>query len=103
MGILNFLKDGRFNLFFSFVLGVGIICIFRPICKGVECEVNKPPSEKDFDKYVYRMGDKCYQFTTDIIKCPPSGAIEAFKSNKNTDEFVGDIFRRRNTPISICN
>lgn len=103
MGLLNLLNDNRFNMLFSFVLGLGIICVFRPICKGSECEINKPPTEKDFDKYVYRMGEKCYEFNTDIIKCPPSGAIEAFKEKRNgKEEFEGDIFSRRQTPISLC-
>jgi len=65
MGLLQLLNDKRFNMLFSFVLGVGIICLFRPICKGSECELNKPPSDKDFNKYVYRMGDKCYEFKTE--------------------------------------
>lgn len=100
MGLLNFLNDKRFNIFFSFVVGIGIVCLFRPMCNGSECQVNKPPSEKDFDKYVYRMNDKCYEFKTNIVKCPPSGAIEAFK--EEVDGFEGDVFRRRKTPISIC-
>lgn len=102
MGLLQLLNDKRFNMLFSFVLGVGIICLFRPICKGSECELNKPPSDKDFNKYVYRMGDKCYEFKTDIVKCPSSGAIEAFKETERGEGFDGDVFSRRKTPISIC-
>jgi hypothetical protein len=101
MGIQNFLKDHRFDLFFSFILGFGIICILRPLCNGSECNVNKAPAEKDFDKYVYRLGNKCYEFKTDIVQCPSSGAIEAFREyNKNIDE-VKDEFKRRNTPIMM--
>jgi hypothetical protein len=93
MKLQNLLHDEKFNLFFSFMLGVGIICILRPICSGSDCNVNKAPSDKDFDKYVYRMGNaKCYEFKTEITDCPSSGAIEAFK-----DQFV-----RRTSPISQC-
>lgn len=99
MSLLNLLNDNRFNILFSFVLGIGIICVFRPICKGEDCEKNKPPKESDFDKFVYRMGGKCYEFKTDVVTCPPSGAIEAFKEK---EEFEGDLFRRRKTPISVC-
>jgi hypothetical protein len=103
MGLLQLLNDKRFNMLFSFVVGVGVICLFRPACKGKECELNKPPTEKDFDKHVYRIGEKCYEFKTDIVKCPPSGAIEAFKEKgKGKEDFEGDIFRRRSTPISLC-
>ena len=55
-----------------------------------------------FNKYVYRMGDKCYEFKTDIVKCPSSGAIEAFKETERGEGFDGDVFSRRKTPISIC-
>ena len=63
MRLLELLKDERFNIFFSFILGIGIIAILRPVCTGNECNTVKAPSEKDFDKYVYRMGQgKCFEF-----------------------------------------
>ena len=85
MTIQSILHDSRFNTFFSLIVGVGIVCILRPMCTGKDCKENsvvKPPSEKDFDQYVYRMsGGKCYQFTTEITECPKSGdAVEAFGS-----------------------
>jgi hypothetical protein len=105
MGVLNFLKDERFSLFFSFVLGIGIVCVLRPICSGDECNVTKAPSDKDFDKYVYRMGGgKCYEFKSEIVECPASGAIEAFRECTTTSngEPFRDQFSRRNTPIKRC-
>jgi hypothetical protein len=80
MNIANFLNDKRFNMFFSFMLGVGIICIIRPMCSGSECSITKPPADADFDKYVYRMsGNKCYEFKSEVMECPNSGTIEAFR------------------------
>lgn len=105
MGILNFLKDERFSVFFSFALGVGLICMLRPICSGDECNVSKAPAEKDFDKYVYRMGGgKCYEFKSEIVECPASGTIEAFRecSLASNSEPFRDQFARRNTPIKRC-
>ena len=106
MGVLSFLKDERFNVFFSFVLGLGLICIFRPLCSGSECDVEKPPSEQDFDKYVYRLtGGKCYEFKTNIVSCPASGTIEAFREcalSQNKKEPFRDQFLRRDTPIKQC-
>jgi hypothetical protein len=78
MNIVGVLKDSRFNAFFSFMLGLGIICMIRPMCSGKECDLDKPPAEKDFDSYVYHYGEKCYEFKTNIVTCPASGAIEAF-------------------------
>ena len=96
MGVLEILQDKKFNAFFSFVVGVGIICIFRPMCSGSDCNVMKAPSEKDFDQYVYRMGTgACYEFKTEIVKCPASGAIEAFRDDKSQ-------FATRRSPIPNC-
>jgi len=101
MGLLNILHDQKFNTFFSFILGIGIICLFRPICTGDECNVNKAPAERDFDKYDYRMGGKCYAFKTEIAACPPSGAIEAFQEMSSLPPAFGpvDAIRRRPSPI----
>ena len=101
MGIIKFINDDRFNVFFSIMLGIGLVALFRPICSGDECNKEKPPEEKDFDKYVYRMGNKCREFKTDIVECPSSGIIESFKEEKNiikTQEYF-DGFCRRNSPI----
>ena len=90
MGIAHLLRDEKFSVFFSFVLGVGIICLFRPsACKGSECSITKPPTDKDFDKSVYRLGGKCYQFASETVTCPASGAVEAF----------GECARPTNSPV----
>ena len=105
MGVLSFLNDDRFNIFFSFILGVGLVCICRPLCSGSECNVTKAPTEKDFDKYVYRMGGgKCFEFKSEIVNCPVSGTIEAFRecSLSTSYEPFRDQFSRRGTPIKRC-
>lgn len=105
MGVLSFLNDERFNVFFSFVLGVGLVCMFRPLCSGDDCNINKAPADKEFEKYVYRMGqNKCYEFKSEIVQCPPSGTIEAFREclAKADSEPFRDQFSRRNTPIKRC-
>jgi len=101
MGIIKFINDKRFDMFFSIMLGIGLVAIFRPMCSGSECNITKAPTEKDFDKYVYRMGGaKCYEFKTEIVECPSSGTIEAFREYKIAK--YGDQFSRRNTPIKQC-
>ena len=102
MGIIKFINDQRFNVFFSLMLGIGVVALFRPICSGSECNVSKAPTENDFDKYVYRMGgSKCYEFKTEIVECPSSGTIEAFRECRD-NEYSHDTFSRRNTPIKRC-
>jgi hypothetical protein len=87
------------------MLGIGIICIIRPVCKGDECNISKPPLEKDFHKYAYRMSsNKCIEFTPEVVKCPESGAIEAFQecSSGIPNEEYRDYFSRRISPINRC-
>lgn len=93
MKINALLQDEKFNYFFSLILGIGIICVIRPMCSGKECASVKPPMEKDFGKYVYRLADKCYEFKTKTLHCPSTGAIEAFHSRSS------DTFSRRTSPI----
>ena len=104
MGLANLLKDEKFNTFFSFVVGIGIICILRPMCSGSDCNLNKAPSDKDFDKHAYRMGTgTCYEFKSEITECPPSGAVEAFRQpSMPQSEFApfSRQFSRRDTPIT---
>lgn len=103
MGILNFLQDKRFDTFFSIILGVGIICMIRPICEGKDCILRKAPQEKDFDKFVYHMGETtCYKFKPKILPCPASGVVEAFRSRdakQDAPTKASDAFSRRPTPI----
>lgn len=81
MAILdNILKNPLFNIAFSFLLGVGIIAIFRPMCKGAECEILKAPPVKEWDGNVYRIGGKCWEFKSSTVECPSAGgAVESFR------------------------
>lgn len=94
--IQRILKNPLFNIAFSFLLGVGLVAIFRPMCKDstgqpTECKIDKAPPVKDWDGAVYRIGSKCYEFKTQTIECPKDKTqyIEAFKSD----------FQKRESPI----
>lgn len=100
MGIIKFINDDRFNVFFSIMFGIGLVAIFRPICSGTDCNISKAPTESDFDKHVYRMGNaKCYEFKTELIDCPSSGTVEAFEEYKMN--YTRDNFSRRCSPINV--
>lgn len=88
--IQDIMKKPMFNIAFSFILGVGIIAIFRPMCKDesgkpVECTTNKAPPVADWDNAVYRVGSKCYEYKSQIVDCPKNKKdyIEAFQSEFN--------------------
>ena len=89
--LTDLLKSQMFNVMFSFAVGIGIIAILRPVCKGEACNQTKAPPIKDWDGYVYRMGSKCYEYKSDVVECPSAGgSIESFQS-----EFKGDFERRK--------
>lgn len=79
--MFEFLKSEKFSMFFSFVLGLALVSIFTPMCKGEKCEKHKAPSLEDMKKTTYKLGSKCYQFHADILTCPaaPTKIYEAFE------------------------
>ena len=78
--LTDILKSRMFNIIFSVALGLGIVCLFRPQCSGDACKQTKAPPLAEWNGMTYRMGSKCYTYTSDIIDCPPQGAIESFEN-----------------------
>ena len=78
--LTDLLKSKLFNVVFSVALGVGIICILRPHCQGDACKQIKAPPTGDWNGMTYRMGSKCYTYSSDIIECPKEGVIESFEA-----------------------
>jgi hypothetical protein len=76
--MFEFLKTKQFAMFFSFVLGMALVCLFQPLCVGPSCEVHKAPSIDEMKRSTYKLGSKCYQFQSSTISCPASGYVEAF-------------------------
>ena len=76
--MFEFLKSKSFNVAFSFLIGLGIMCLLRPMCHGSECIVQKAPPLEEVNKSTYQLGSKCYQFRSVTIDCPKDGVIEAF-------------------------
>jgi hypothetical protein len=76
--IFDFMKTKSFNYIFSFLLGMGLIALFRPGCKGDNCVVIRAPPADEVKTATYQISGKCYQFDTYLLDCPSSGVIEAF-------------------------
>jgi hypothetical protein len=76
--LIDILKDKRFDTFFSFLMGVFIILLIRPICKGESCFSFKSPSIKTITEHAYKIGDTCYKFVPKDTKCPMTGVVEPF-------------------------
>ncbi len=79
--MFEFLKSDKFAIFFSFVLGLALVSLFQPMCKGPSCERHKAPAPEEMKKSTYKLGSKCYQFRTEVVKCPepPTKVVEAFE------------------------
>jgi hypothetical protein len=63
--------------FVSFMIGFGIAAMFRPLCNGPECYVIHGPPVADVLHKVYQMGERCVEFTTEVVDCPKAGSAEA--------------------------
>ena len=77
--MLKLIKSDSFDNVFSFVLALGCMTLLKPICKGEECEVRKPPSVDEIKTSTYQLGSKCYKFIPEHVECPEKGAIEPFE------------------------
>jgi hypothetical protein len=80
--IWDFLKSKQFNYIFSFLLGLGLISILRPACKGDECVITKAPLMHEIEGKTFQLGHKCYQFTIQNVDCPAKGVVEAFQISR---------------------
>lgn len=54
-------------MLFSFLVGVFIILILRPICKGDDCINYVTPEVKEIESSTYQLGSKCYQFKSSVL------------------------------------
>jgi hypothetical protein len=81
--MFEFLKSETFKSLGSLILGVGLMAILKPMCKGDDCIIQKAPPVDEVVKSTYQIGSKCYQFKTQQIVCPERGAIEPFAIMSN--------------------
>ncbi len=59
----------------SFMLGVGIAAMFRPVCRGPECILLRGPPVQEIRDAVYQFGAKCVEFKPRAVECPKSGTV----------------------------
>jgi hypothetical protein len=60
--MFEFLKTKIFRKIFSFMIGLFIILVLRPICKGEDCLTHVNVT-KEVANSTYQIGSKCYTFT----------------------------------------
>lgn len=62
--IFDFIKTKKFHLLFSFLLGIFIVIIWRPVCSNEDCIKHELPNLEEINSSTYQIGSKCYQFKT---------------------------------------
>ena len=77
--LVDILKDKRFNSVFSFLMGIFLVLLARPVCKGDSCFQYKAPPMKEIREHAYKIEDRCYKFAPKEIKCPSTGVVEPFQ------------------------
>ena len=74
------LNRPMFGIMVSFMLGIAIVMVITPMCRGKDCMIVKAPPIHEVNHTVYHIASKCYKFETVPMDCPASGAIEAFEN-----------------------
>jgi hypothetical protein len=80
MSYWSLMENPWLAAFVSFMIGFGIASMFRPMCREGECIVLHGPPVKDVVDKVYQMGEKCVEFTTEVVPCPKNGEGEVVKT-----------------------
>ena len=62
----------------SVILGVGLSCMFRRVCKERNCLVYKAPSLDKIEGKIYQYNNKCYNITHAAQTCNSNKKIVQF-------------------------
>ena len=62
----------------SVVLGVGLSCMFRRVCKERNCLVYRAPSLDKIEGKIYKYNNKCYSFSPNAQSCDLNKKIVEF-------------------------
>lgn len=77
--MFEFLRSPQFNYVFSFLIGLGIVSLFKSSCKGDACRILRAPPYEELKTSTYQTGKDCYKFHAGVIECPKVGVIEPFE------------------------
>ena len=70
MDLLKLMEVPGIAAMISFMLGLGLASMLRPVCKGPECLVVRGPPVQDIRNAVYQFGTKCVEFQPRAVECP---------------------------------
>ncbi len=59
----------------SFMIGLGVAAMFRPMCKGPDCLIVRGPPVQEIRDAVYQFGTKCVEFKPKPMECPADKTV----------------------------
>jgi len=69
MKLSRFVHSQTGKYMMSIILGFGLSCLFREVCKGTNCVIFHAPPLEDVDGQTYKHNGKCYKYSSSSIKC----------------------------------
>ena len=67
--LAKFLHGETGRILMSIILGLGLASLFRKVCKGRNCVIQKAPPLDEIDGQVYKFQEKCYKYSSVSVKC----------------------------------
>ena len=78
---INLLKSRWGKFILSFILGFGIVTLFREDCKNANCFSFVAPKPSEVSGTSFKFGDACYQFTESPQACTSHNPIRPDPKN----------------------
>jgi hypothetical protein len=78
MHLYKFVKSNTGKYIMSIILGIGLATMFREVCKGSNCSVQKAPPLDEIEDKIYKFDGKCYKFERANGKCDTTKTIVGF-------------------------
>jgi len=60
-------QSGKYVM--SIILGLGLSCVFREVCKDKKCYIYKLPPSDEINGKIYKYDNKCYKYNQVPTKC----------------------------------
>ena len=67
--MLRLLQSKSGHIIISIILGFGLACLFRKVCKDRECIIYTAPDFKKIKDKIFKFDEKCYKYTKETSTC----------------------------------
>lgn len=67
--MLKLLQSKSGHIIISIILGFGLACLFRKVCKDRECIIYSAPDFKKIKDKIFKFDEKCYKYTKETSTC----------------------------------